>query len=177
MAFPSGTKFGAYEILGALGAGGMGEVYRAHDSRLKREVAIKALPAAVCSDPERVLRFQREAEALALLNHPHIAMIYDFAQFENARFLVLELVEGETLLERVRRGPLSVAEALKISRQIAYALDAAHTKGITHRDLKPANIKITPSGVVKILDFGLAKIGGGATAVSEDSPTLSISET
>ena len=135
----------------------MGEVYRARDSKLKREVAIKVLPETFANDTERVARLRREAEALASLNHSHIAAIYDLVESETSPFLVLELVEGETLAHRITRGRLPCQEALAISKQIAEALEAAHDRGIIHRDLKPANIKITPDGNVKLLDFGLAK--------------------
>ena len=153
MPLTSGQKLGPYEIVSPLGAGGMGEVYRARDSKLKREVAIKVLPADVASDRERLARFQREAEVLASLNHPHIAHVYGIE--ENA--LVMELVEGEDLAERIRRGPIPIDEALPIAKQIAEALEAAHEQGIVHRDLKPANVKVRPDGTVKVLDFGLAK--------------------
>src|SRR5579864_2104880 len=141
MALSSGTKLGPYEILAPLGAGGMGEVYRARDIRLKREVALKVLPDAFAGNPERMGRFQREAEALAALNHPNIAQIYGVEE----RALAMELVEGKTLA-----GPLPLETALNYARQIASALEAAHEKGITHRDLKPANLMITPEGVVKV---------------------------
>src|SRR6202795_3484229 len=144
-----GDKLGPYEILAPIGAGGMGEVYRARDTKLDREVAIKILPDAVAQDPERLARFEREAKVLAALNHPNIAQIYGVEQ----RALVMELVEGETL-----KGPLPVDTALNYAKQIADALEAAHEKGIVHRDLKPANIMITPAGVVKVLDFGLAAV-------------------
>src|SRR5262245_14263203 len=130
----------------------MGEVYRARDSKLKREVAIKVLPAAFLQDGERVSRFQREAEVLASLNHPHVAAIYDFAEIGDTRFLVLELVEGETLAGRVARGAIPVEEALQIAAQIAEGLEAAHEKGIVHRDLKPGNVTIASDGQVKVLD-------------------------
>src|SRR5712691_1335908 len=158
MTFSAGTKLGTFEIVGPLGSGGMGEVYRAKDSKLKREVAIKLLPDELSRDAERVARFQREAEVLASLNHPHIAAIYDLARFGESRFLVLELVEGETLADRIARGPIPINEALPIAKQIAEALEAAHEKGIIHRDLKPANIKVRSDGTVKVLDFGLAKL-------------------
>jgi Tol biopolymer transport system component len=158
MRLASGTKFGTYEVVNLLGAGGMGEVYRVRDTKLKREVAVKILPAVFLRDSERLFRFQREAEALASLNHPNIAAIYSLEEFDDARFLVLELVEGETLAQRIARGPLSIEEALTIAKQIAEAMEAAHAKGIVHRDLKPANVKITPEGQVKVLDFGLVKI-------------------
>jgi len=135
----------------------MGEVYRGRDRKLKRDVAIKILPEEFSRDPERVVRFQREAEVLASLNHPNIAAIYDLEEAEGIRFLVLELVEGETLAERIQRGPIRIEEALEIGKQICEALEAAHEKGIVHRDLKPANVKIAPDGRVKVLDFGLAK--------------------
>jgi serine/threonine protein kinase len=155
----------------------MGEVYRARDSKLKRDVAIKILPNEFSSDARRVSRFQREAEVLASLNHPHIGAIYDLAHFGESQFLILELVEGETLADRISRGPIALQEALPIAQQIAGALEAAHEKGIVHRDLKPANIKIRPDGTVKVLDFGLAKVREGAGTDQMNSPTiLSISE-
>src|SRR6195256_103945 len=157
MSLQIGQQLGSYEITSLLGKGGMGEVYRARDLKLKREVAIKILPDEFSHDSERVARFQREAEAVASLNHPHIAAIYHIEQAAESQFLVLELVEGETLADRIVRGPIPVDEALALARQIAEALEAAHERGIIHRDLKPANIKITPDGTVKVLDFGLAK--------------------
>jgi eukaryotic-like serine/threonine-protein kinase len=157
LSFTPGSRVGPFEILGLLGAGGMGEVYHARDTRLGRDVAIKVLPAAVASDPERLARFDREARLLATLNHPHIATIHGVESSEGVRALVLELVDGPTLAERIARGPLPVAEAVRLAGQIAEALDAAHVKGVIHRDLKPANIKVTPEGQVKVLDFGLAK--------------------
>src|SRR2546423_1617810 len=135
----------------------MGEVYRARDLKLKREIAIKILPDDFSSDADRVSRFQREAEVLASLNHPNIAQIYGLEETDQARCILMELVEGETLADRLKRGPIRIEETLKIARQIADALEAAHDKGIIHRDLKPANVKITPDGKVKVLDFGLAK--------------------
>ncbi len=154
----TGTLLAAkYRILGKLGAGGMGEVYRAEDSSLSRQVAIKVLPNVFAGDPERLARFQREARVLASLNHPNIAAIYGVEEVEGKRFLVLELVEGETLAERLTKGPLSLEETIDVCRQIAEGLEGAHEKGIIHRDLKPSNVKITPEGKVKILDFGLAK--------------------
>lgn len=167
-----------YRITAKLGAGGMGEVYRATDSKLGREVAIKVLPAHLMQSRESVVRFEREAKALATFNHPNIAAIYGFDAAAETHFLVMELVEGETLDERLKRGRLPIDEALDIGRQIAEALEAAHEKGIIHRDLKPANVKITPDGKVKVLDFGLAKAMGegpsttSVNAVLEDSPTL-----
>ena len=157
MSLEGGKQLGVYEIVAPLGAGGMGEVYRATDTRLDREVALKVLPDAMARDPERVARFEREAKLLASLNHPQIAAIYGFEQAEGKRFLVLELVEGPTLAERIAAGPLMLEESLDIARQMAEALETAHEKGIIHRDLKPANVKITPEGQVKLLDFGLAK--------------------
>jgi serine/threonine-protein kinase len=157
----------------------MGEVYRARDSKLKREVAVKILPDAFALDAERIARFQREAEVLAALNHPHIAAIYDLAESGESRFLVLELVEGETLADHIARGPISLDDALKIGRQIAEALEAAHEKGIIHRDLKPANIKITADDHIKVLDFGLAKMREteGAVPALSNSPTMMTSST
>src|SRR5262245_48325914 len=164
-----GQRIGAYQIQSRLGAGGMGEVYRARDTRLERDVAIKVLPPAFLGDADRLARFAREARVLATLNHPHIGAIYGLEEGTVAgvddsttvRALVLELVEGETLAYRILRGRLPVTEAIAVARQIAAALDAAHEKGIVHRDLKPANVKITPDGVVKVLDFGIAKTGIG----------------
>ena len=140
-----------------VGAGGMGEVYRARDTRLKRDVAIKVLPERVSTDPERLARFEREAQTLASLNHPHIAAIHGIEESNGTRALVMELVEGPTLAERIAQGPIPFDEALPIAKQIAEALEAAHEAGIIHRDLKPANIKVRPDGTVKVLDFGLAK--------------------
>ena len=174
MSLSSGTRLGLYEILGPLGAGGMGEVYRARDSRLHREVAIKVLPSGFAADPERLARFDREARVLASLNHPAIAAIYGLEEAGGTRFLVLELVEGETLAERVAAGPVPVDETLALCRQITEALESAHEKGIVHRDLKPANIKVTPNGKVKVLDFGLAKAFGQETRATDlsHSPTV-----
>jgi eukaryotic-like serine/threonine-protein kinase len=173
----SGSRLGPYEIVAPLGAGGMGEVYRARDTRLKREVAIKVLPDAFARDPERLARFQREAEVLATLNHPNIAAVYGFEETVSVSGIVLELVDGPTLTERIesharsgRGGGLPLDEALGIAVQIADALEAAHEKGVVHRDLKPGNIKITPAGTVKVLDFGLAKLS--APAYADDLPTL-----
>ena len=152
-----GQRIGGYEIRSLLGVGGMGEVYRARDPKLDRDVAIKVLPVGVASDGERLARFQREARLLASLNHPHIGGIHGFEDASGVPALVLELVEGDTLAERLEKGPIPVSEALYIARQIAEALETAHEHGVVHRDLKPANIKITPEGTVKVLDFGLAK--------------------
>ena len=153
-----GRQIGSHQILSLLGAGGMGEVYRARDTKLGRDVAIKVVADVFLSDPERLARFEREARVLATLNHPHIGAIYGLEEADGVRGLVLELVEGATLAERLASGPLPIQEALTVARQIADALEAAHEKGIIHRDLKPANIKITPDGTVKVLDFGLAKV-------------------
>src|SRR5262245_30202423 len=158
MTFSAGTKIGAYEILGLLGKGGMGEVYRARDTNLKRDVAIKVLPEAFVRDGERVSRLKREAELLAAVNDVHIATIYHIELTGESPLLILEMVAGETLADRLGRGPVPFRESIAIAKQIAEALEAAHDKGIIHRDLKPANIKITPSAVVKVLDFGLAKV-------------------
>jgi eukaryotic-like serine/threonine-protein kinase len=157
MGLGPGTRLGPYEIVSLIGAGGMGEVYRARDTRLGRDVAIKTLPTAAALDPDRLARFDREARLLASLNHPHIAMLHGIEHSGDVRALVLELVEGETLADIIARGPLPVREALRLAGQIADALDAAHSKGVIHRDLKPANIKVTPERQIKVLDFGLAK--------------------
>lgn len=174
MRLSDGTRLGSYEVLSALGAGGMGEVYRARDTRLDRDVAIKIVPHAFVADPERVARFQREAKVLASLNHPHIAAIYGLEETEHAAALVMELVEGEDLAQRLTRGPVPLDEALPIASQIAEALEAAHERGIIHRDLKPANIKLRPDGTVKVLDFGLAKavLGDARGPDLLDSPTV-----
>jgi serine/threonine-protein kinase len=171
VAVAAGAKLGPYEILAPLGAGGMGEVYRARDAKLKRDVALKVLPEAFAHDPERMASFQREAEVLASLNHPNIAHIYCVEE----RALVMELVEGES-----PKGPMPFADAWKIASQIAAGLEYAHDKGIVHRDLKPANVKVTPEGVVKLLDFGLAKALAGqgeAPADLENSPTITVGGT
>src|SRR5215510_13108546 len=152
-----GTKLAHYEITSHIGSGGMGDVYQATDTKLGRGVAIKFLPEAFSHDTERVARFQREARVLASLNHPNIAAIHGVEQIDTRHFLVMELVSGETLAERIKRGAIPIEEALPIAKQIAEALEEAHNKGIIHRDLKPANIKVTPEGKVKVLDFGLAK--------------------
>jgi eukaryotic-like serine/threonine-protein kinase len=173
MSLSIGTKLGNYEIIGPLGAGGMGEVYRGRDLNLKRDVAIKALPDSLARDPDRTARFQREAQILASLNHPHIAAIYDLVESGDSHFLVLELVDGQTLADRLNHGPIDADEALKIATQICSALETAHEKGIIHRDLKPTNIKLTSNGEVKVLDFGLAKvreIEGAGT--SGNDPTM-----
>jgi eukaryotic-like serine/threonine-protein kinase len=169
-----GYRLGPYEILAPIGAGGMGEVYKARDSKLERDVAIKVLPAALARDPERLARFEREAKVLASLNHPNIAQIYGIEESDTGRALVMELVLGHTL-----KGPLPLNETLDIARQVAEALEAAHDKGIVHRDLKPANIMITPAGVVKVFDFGLAAVKQPSPASGDpnDSPTLTMGAT
>jgi eukaryotic-like serine/threonine-protein kinase len=180
MALTSGTRLGSYEVVAQIGAGGMGEVYQAHDTKLGRDVAIKVLPEAFAHDPERLSRFQREAKMLAALNHPNIATIYGLEQSGGTSYLVMELVSGETLQARVKRDrAVPVDESLAISKQIAEALEAAHEKGIIHRDLKPANVKVTPEGKVKVLDFGLAKAFAGNEANDDpsNSPTLSAAAT
>ena len=216
MALSAGTRLGPYEIAAQIGVGGMGEVYRATDTNLRRQVAIKVLPASVSGDPDRLARFQREAEVLAALNHPNIAQIYGFEKSGGVHALVMELVEGPTLAERIGTsavgsgllalgqphagalgersgqspqpraqsregsGGLPLDEALPIAKQIADALEAAHEKGIIHRDLKPANIKVRADGMVKVLDFGLAKameLTGASSASASMSPTISMHAT
>jgi eukaryotic-like serine/threonine-protein kinase len=157
MSLAAGSRLGCYEIGSPLGAGGMGEVYRARDTRLKRDAALKILPESFATDPDRLARFQREAQVLASLNHPNIAHVYGLEQSDGIQALVMELVEGPTLADRIAQGPIPVDEALPIAKQIAEALEAAHEQGIIHRDLKPANIKVRSDGTVKVLDFGLAK--------------------
>ncbi len=177
MSLTPGARLGAYEIIAPIGAGGMGEVYRARDTKLQRDVAIKVLPDLFARDPERLARFEREARTLAALNHPHIAQVYGV----EGTALVMELVEGEDLSQRIARaGAIPLDEALPIAVQIAEALEAAHEQGIIHRDLKPANIKVRPDGTVKVLDFGLAKAldpSGGSGAEAMNSPTLSLHAT
>src|SRR5437870_2538118 len=174
MSLGPGTRLGPYEILSALGAGGMGEVYRARDTTLNRDVAIKVLPDLFASEADRLARFTREAQTLASLNHPNIAHIHGLEESGGVRALVMELVEGEDLAQRIAHGAIPLDDALPIAIQIAEALEAAHEQGIIHRDLKPANIKVRPDGTVKVLDFGLAKAMepvGGAPNVSQ-SPTI-----
>ena len=175
----AGQRLGTYQVKTLLGVGGMGEVYLAHDSKLGRDVAVKVLPSALVSDPDRSARFEREARVLASLNHPNIASIYGFEREGDVPFLVLELVPGDTIAERLGRGAMPVAETLAVARQVVGALEAAHQRGIVHRDLKPANIKITPDDVVKVLDFGLAKLvetseagGSGWLEHLSQSPTI-----
>jgi serine/threonine protein kinase len=169
-----GARLGPFEIQSAIGAGGMGEVYRATDTNLKRAVAIKVLPESVATDRDRLARFQREAEVLASLNHPNVAAVYGLERSDGVTALVMELVEGPTLADRITQGAVPLDEALPIAKQIAEALEAAHEKGIIHRDLKPANIKVRPDGTVKVLDFGLAKaLEAPSTAISAtQSPTI-----
>ena len=162
-----GQTLSHYRIIEKIGQGGMGEVYRAEDTSLSREVAIKVLPEQFTQDPQRLARFEREAKLLASLNHSNIAAIYELEEADGVRFLSLELVEGETLAEKVAKGPLPVDGALEVCRQIAEGVEAAHEKGVIHRDLKPANVKITPEVKVKVLDFGLAKAFEEETAVAD----------
>ncbi len=172
----TGQQLGVYRITALLGRGGMGEVYRARDTRLGREVAIKVLPRALTGNPDRLARLEREARVLASFNHPHIGMLHGLEESDGHLALILELVEGETLAEQLAHGPVPVKSALNWARQIAEALDAAHEKGIVHRDLKPANVKITPQDVVKVLDFGLARTFAGDSDVDEQarSPTITM---
>ena len=179
-----GSTLGPYEVLSAIGAGGMGEVYKARDTKLDRDVALKILPDAFVNDPERLARFQREAKVLASLNHPNIAAIYGLEDEgpstgsgqATSPALVLEYVEGPTLQDRIAQGPIPIEDALPIARQIAEALEAAHEQGIIHRDLKPANVKVRSDGTVKVPDFGLAKALGGdaASATADNSPTMTM---
>src|SRR5215471_8455252 len=157
MALAPGTRVGPYEILAPVGEGGMGEVYLARDTKLQRDVAIKVLPDLFANDSERLARFKREAQVLASLNHPNIAHIHGLEDSDGIHALVMELVEGPTLADRIAKGPIPLDEALPIAKQTAEALEAAHEQGIIHRDLKPANIKVREDGTVKVLDFGLAK--------------------
>ena len=176
MSLAPGTRIGPYEVVWIVGSGGDGEVYRARDPKLQRDVALKILPEVFASDSDRLGRFQREARTLAALNHPHIAGIYGFEENAGTYALALEFVDGETLADHIARGPIPVEEALPIARQIAEALEAAHEQGIVHRDLKPANIKVRRDGTVKVLDFGLAKALAaertGTTADVLNSPTI-----
>src|SRR5579863_1569189 len=174
MALTSGTKLGPYEIQGSLGAGGMGEVYRAHDARLDRAVAIKVLPASFSADRDRLQRFAQEARAAAALNHPNILSIFDIGEEQGAPYVVSELLEGETLRDRLRTGALSIRKAIDYSLQVARGLAAAHEKGIVHRDLKPENLFLTNDGRVKILDFGLAKLTRPENNSGADAPTVQV---
>jgi len=179
MPLTAGTRLGPYEIIAPLGAGGMGAVYHARDTKLGRAVAIKVILDEFASDEERVGRFEREAKMLAALNHPRIASLFGMEHASGQHFLVMELIEGETLADRLRRGPMQVEEAMPIAVQISEALEAAHEKGVVHRDLKPANVKITPDGQVKVLDFGLAKVmeSEATSGTAANSPTLSMMAT
>ena len=173
MALSSGTKLGPYEIQDSLGAGGMGEVYRARDTRLGREVAIKILPQHLSSNPDLKARFEREARAISALSHPHICHLYDVGSQDGTDYLVMELLEGESLEERLERGPLPFRQALQTGTEIADALEKAHKIGLVHRDLKPGNVMLTKSGA-KLLDFGLAKpVQGAATMASGSAATMS----
>ncbi len=179
MTLAVGTRLEHYEIVSAIGAGGMGEVYRAHDTKLRRDVAVKLLPEVFATDPDRLLRFQREAHLLASLNHPNIAQIFGIVESDRTRCIVMELVEGETLQVRLQRGPLPLSEAFLVAKQVAEALEAAHDRGIAHRDLKPGNIMLTPGGSVKVLDLGLAKSmdSQASDADLSNSPTILSAQT
>ena len=178
MALEIGSRLGHYDVTALIGEGGMGQVYQATDTQLGREVALKILPEAFADDPDRLARFQREAQVLASLNHPNIAAIHGIEQSGDTRALVLELVEGPTLADRIAQGPVPLAEALPIAKQIAEALEAAHEAGVIHRDLKPANIKVRDDGTVKVLDFGLAKaLDPHPEGDPSQSPTLTAAAT
>jgi Tol biopolymer transport system component len=179
MALAAGTRFGLYEIVEPIGKGGMGEVYRATDTKLGRDVAIKILPSALAKEPDRLARFEREAKLLATLNHPHIASVHSLDEHEGTLYLAMELIEGETLEEKLKSGALPADDALRLALQIAEALEAAHDKGVVHRDLKPANIMVMPNGQAKVLDFGLAKAFSGDpnAATAAHSPALSVAMT
>jgi hypothetical protein len=179
MPLAAGSRVGPYEVQSVLGSGGMGEVYRARDTRLGRDVAIKVLGASFVHEADRVARFQREAQVLATLNHPHIAHVYGLEEFDSSFALIMELVDGETLASRIARGPVPIDDALPLARQIADALEAAHEQGIVHRDLKPANISVRADGTVKVLDFGLAKLAevSGSGHVTSGGANLSLSPT
>ncbi len=172
MALSGRTRLGPYEILAPLGAGGMGEVYRANDPRLKREVALKVLPAELASEPERLERFEREAQTLAALNHPHIVTIHSVEEAEGLRFLTMELVEGKTLTRVIPRGGLPLPRFFRMASPLSEAVGAAHEKGITHRDLKPGNVMVTEEDRIKVLDFGLAKLRQEADEIEDsEAPT------
>src|SRR5579864_5303924 len=179
MALAPGTRLGPYEVEAPLGAGGMGEVYRARDTRLERHVAIKVLPAQLSSDPVRKQRFEREAKTISSLNHPHICVMHDIGHHDGIDYLVMEFVEGETLAKRLEKGPLPLEQVLKYGAQIADALDKAHRSGVVHRDLKPGNIMLTPTGA-KLLDFGLAKpvapLASGATLTAAATKTTPVTQ-
>ena len=182
LSLSSGDRLGPYEILSPLGAGGMGEVWRARDTKLNRDVALKVLPDSFANDADRLARFTREAQTLAALNHPNIAHIHGLEESSGIRALVMELVEGDDLSQRIARGAIPLDEALPIAKQIAEALEAAHEQGIIHRDLKPANIKVRADGTVKVLDFGLAKAMDASPGLRtqdlglQDSPTITTPE-
>ena len=178
MALAVGSRLAHYDVTALIGEGGMGQVYRARDTSLDRDVALKVLPDAFTADPDRLARFEREAKVLASLNHPNIGAIYGLETSGDTRALVLELIEGPTLADRIKRGPIPLDEALPIAKQIAEALEAAHEKGIIHRDLKPANIKVRDDGTVKVLDFGLAKaLDPSPVGDPSESPTLTAAAT
>ena len=178
MPLSPGTRLGHYDVTSLLGEGGMGQVWQATDTQLNRQVALEILPDAFAADPDRLARFQREAQILASLNHPNIAAIYGIEESEGTRALVLELVEGPTLADRIAKGPIPRDEALPIAKQIAEALEAAHEAGVIHRDLKPANIKVREDGTVKVLDFGLAKaLDPNPEGDPSQSPTLTAAAT
>ena len=172
-----GTRLAHYDVTALIGEGGMGQVYRATDTQLGRDVALKILPDAFAADPDRLARFQREAQVLASLNHPGLAAIYGIEKSKDTQALVLELVEGPTLADRIAKGPIPLDEALPIAKQIAEALEAAHEAGVIHRDLKPANIKVREDGTVKVLDFGLAKALDAPVGEPDQSPTLTAAAT
>ena len=178
MALTVGSRLGRYNVTALIGEGGMGQVYRATDTQLGRDVALKILPDAFAEDPDRLARFQREAQVLASLNHPGIAAIYGIEKRDDTQALVLELVEGPTLADRIAKGPIPLDEALPFAKQIAEALEAAHEAGVIHRDLKPANIKVREDGIVKVLDFGLAKaLDTTPEGDPSQSPTLTAAAT
>ena len=178
MPLAPGTTLGSYQVTAKIGEGGMGEVYQARDTKLDRDVALKVLPEAFTSDPDRLARFEREAKVLASLNHPNIGSIYGLEEAEGVKALVLELVEGPTLADRIKQGPIPLDEALPIAKQIAEALEAAHEQGVIHRDLKPANVKVKDDGTVKVLDFGLAKAFQPDTGSdTSESPTMTAAAT
>jgi serine/threonine protein kinase len=172
MALMSGTKLGSYEIIALIGAGGMGEVYRARDSQLGRDVAIKVLPSFLSRDPDRLRRFEQEARAAAALNHPNILAVYQMGTHEGSPYLVCELLEGSTLRDQLLRGPMPIRKAIEYAIQTARGLAAAHEKGIVHRDLKPENLFLTKDGRIKILDFGLAKLTQSPHVSDPGTPTM-----